>query len=697
VTIGARASGLATVNRTATSGWADGTAECLVGEQDGAASGTAAVNRTTFLAFMTRNRCGAAVVTLDGEALATIVDAVDIVDDLETAAPTASFIVSDPRAAVYAAGSLTWGEKPVTIDLVSGEPGALVQVRAFEGITEAPTTTGVYRARGQFRCVGTAAAAMAAKGCLRIPAFSGMPRGAVLVAYGASCVPPVTIINADHLALLGRKIEKPFEVNSTPFFDLAKTLGEYEGWTPRSFPDGSVEMLLEDELLNGPPVFHFTPGTYFSCDETAPTRPTTRWVFSGTMIEGQTPGTVTTESTIDGTDESGKPTRQIVRYTANQGTELIREVEEWETFRLLGVSLGPEALQLRRITRVTSTWATAVFGDEKGHYTNQLTARQTTIREVTGTRCDAGHGYEWTDTFRYLEGGATLLLVSNATETMEWNGVASEVSPCTLRSSSLAVEELFMPMNSDNTYAWGTETAFHMMTTRTELTRWDDLRAQDFGKAVVATQYITRYVPAITDPATGAWTEMFCMCQKDVEEWRDDGSGSRNHHTRVSRRTPVAVVVYGGVLATLPIAWPTITETFSPIVDEWLDTPVPSPPVGSINVAQHQTRVVVKPYSPMGWPFRDVLGTDTLEFAEDAAEYDVVWARRMIRLLASFVSIVSRLVPQLLPGDVVLVTDPKLSLSSRRGIVTSISPKSQEISTGKGRMTTIVRFLEARV
>jgi hypothetical protein len=691
--------------RTQTSGWAGGTVSDYVADQPDAANGTLTFDRSDFMAFLDpsygtdalgRCRWGGAIVRIDGtypgdgEALEKIIGTVSITDTIDTPSPQASFAITDPRAAFYAENTLSWGERPVTIDLVSGRPGKFKSVRQFDGKTESTDTTGPYRAQGVFRAVGRGKLNADRKGCVRLPSFSGLTRGALLVAYIESA--GVTVTNAGTIRGLGKTISKKVEIQGATVWEIATKLCELEGWLPRMNPDGSIEIITVAELTSEPPIFEFKPRHFLPpMAEVPPTHPTTVYVISASVVQSVNERTVTVSSW------EGSTFRQI---TTQGGVETLRDEFEYGLVAAGGVTPGPVTYQIVKRTRTESTWARAAFADGRMHTTNMLASQIVTQWALTGTPAATSHGYHWTEGGWFVESHASLIETSQVTTTNAWNppDATFPLSPCTLRTQTVDTWGLFSPLWNQGTlgvhyYAYpdgqnrqGTHYTFQR--TRYVSNAWGDWRTADWAHTgpflphVENVSTIQQFV--VVDTGSGQ-IERYQVDSIDHELWQDDGTGAGYIHT-LTRDYQMFAGGYGTRI---------LANGATPSATVGMDHgtgPVPGPPVGSTTVAQTPMTVISKTYDYSALPFRYALTTETLEFAEDEADMDTVVAWRMRRLLADRVSVTAILVPQLQVGDVVTVTDPKLNLDAVRGVVFAVS-LSQEIATGKGRGVYEVRFI----
>jgi hypothetical protein len=281
VPIGASVSG--TLTRIAAGGSSALGTLSVIGYATAPALGTLSVDRTLFLAFYSRVRLCRPDVFVAGELMPNLVDTVEVDDSLDDPISYATFTLSDKRVAFFDAATLSNGERAVEIDFWAGPPGGVLPWMAFVGDTETSTNSMPYRPRGQFRAVSKSARWANLLGCLNLPALSGLRRGAIIVAYAESA--GVAIANAGQVAGLGGVTTKKVDIAGKTPFQVIQELGEIDGLLARATTDGAgLEVISEDHLLDGAPIFSFDESNYFDVTETTPDRPVTNWVLSTTVI-----------------------------------------------------------------------------------------------------------------------------------------------------------------------------------------------------------------------------------------------------------------------------------------------------------------------------------------------------------------------------------------------------------------------------
>jgi hypothetical protein len=259
----------------------------VIGYATNPALGTLSVDRTVFLAFYARVRLNRADLYIDDELMLNLVDTVELDSSLADPIDYATFTLSDKRSAYFDPATVSRGSAPVSIDLWAGPPGSVLNWQnAFVGNMETSTNTMPYRPRGVFKAVSLAALWANLLGCLQVPAMSGMTRGAVLAAFFESA--GVALSNAGTLG--GGIVTKPVDISGVTPFQLVQDFGEIEGWFARATDDGTgLEVISEDHILDGAPVFAFDESNTFDMPETTPDRPVTDWILSTTQITTDPP------------------------------------------------------------------------------------------------------------------------------------------------------------------------------------------------------------------------------------------------------------------------------------------------------------------------------------------------------------------------------------------------------------------------
>lgn len=447
------------------------------------ATGTLAVDRTLFLAFYARVRLTRPDVYLDSELMANLVDTVEIDSSLGDPIDYATFTLSDKRVAFFDAATVSNGERAVDIDFWAGAPGAVLKWDAFAGTTETSQNTMPYRPRGTFKSVSLAAKWANNIGCLNVPAFSELTRGEILAAFAESA--GISISNA--ITSGGGIVRKPIDIAGKTPFQLVQEFGEIEGWFARTTLDGTaLELVSEDQMLSGAPVYAFDESNYFDVLETCPNRPVTDWILSATQaaVPAFDGSLVTSLIETDGVDENGNPTRLKTTITTQYGVEVGRVTEQWATVVTPGTELQTAAFQITNRVTIANSWTPFSFVDAGG-VTRQmlstlLSARVTRTEELTGVPYAVANtdGHDWAQGGRFGDVAARLILTETITEAFTWN------TDCSPSTTLRTVQRYYAPLGnpadtsnvfiySDGSYRYGSSGKYTWLTVETQFTNWN--------------------------------------------------------------------------------------------------------------------------------------------------------------------------------------------------------------------------------
>lgn len=471
-----------TLTKVAAGGSAAAGTLSVIGYSTGGATGTLDVDRTLFLAFYARVRLTRPDVYLDEELMANLVDSVSLESSLGDPIDYATFTLSDKRVAFFDAATVSNGERAVDIDFWAGPPGAVLKWDAFTGTTETSQNTMPYRPRGTFRSVSLAAKWANNIGCLNVPAFSELTRGEILAAFAESA--GVFISNA--ITSGGGIVRKPIDIAGKTPFELVQEFGEIEGWFARTTIDGTaLELISEDQMLAGAPVFAFDESNTFDVPETCPNRPVTDWILSATQaaIPASDGAPVVTLVESDGIDENGDPTKLRTKITTQYGVEVERVTEQWATVITPGVDLSAAKFQITNRVTIVNTWTPFNYVDASG-VTQQmlstlLSARVTRTEELTGIPYAVANtdGHDWIQGGRFNTTRATLILTETITEAFTWN------ADCSPSTTSRTVQRYYAPLGDpaasdvfiypDGSYRYGATARYLWTTVETQFTNWN--------------------------------------------------------------------------------------------------------------------------------------------------------------------------------------------------------------------------------
>jgi hypothetical protein len=591
------------------------------------ASGTLSVDRTLFLAFYSRTRLTRPDLFINAEIMPNLVGTVKLDWSLVDPVDYAEFTVSDKRASFLDPASISYGSQPVEIDLWAGPPGGVLKWPAFYGFMETATNSMPYRTRGDMKAVSLAALWANAQGCLNIPAMSGLTRGAVIAAFAASA--GVTIVNAGSLG--GGIVTKALDIAGKTPFQLIQEYGEVEGWFARSTDDGSgLDIVSEDTILSGAPVFYFDESNTFDCPETTPNRPVTEWILSGTQMAlaadstlGQTVATTTTSSA---TDSAGHYSAIVTEITTDSGVEIKRVVTQYATVQAPGVDPSPP-FGYYIVSRVTteSTYASVEGIGADGVAvmvpSTQLMERITTTESLSGVPVDSAGAYTWVQGGNWDAAVARLLQTQQVIETFTYGDC--------FQTSSLAV-----------TYGY-------------------------YSPTVVAATYP---YPDGTNRANGSyqWLEV----GRVDTQWAPSGTGSVCF---------ISTSAWVGSPAEVYIASSTSTDASTP-------------PAGSATTPQYSQQVMMTDFdATTASGYVKNTSSATIDFAENIDELNSIARRRIRRACSDQIAIPHKCVPFLRVGDHVSVTMHARSLVNVDAYVYSIE-RTCDVTNGAMEQVTTVNI-----
>jgi len=634
VPIAASVSG--TVTRVAVGGTAAAGTLSAVGFSTNSAEGTLEVDRTLFLAFYSRVRLTRPDVYLDDELMANLVDSVEVDYSLDDPIEYATFTLSDPRVAFFDATSVSNGERGVVIDFWAGPPGGVAKWPAFLGNTESSQNAMPYRPRGVFRSVSLAAKWADRKACLQLPALSELTRGAIIQAAAESA--GVYISNA--VTMGGGIVRRPVDINETPF-DLIKKYGEVEGWYARTTADGAgLEIISEDQMLGGEPVFAFDESNTFDVPETCPDHPVTNWVLSATEVVTTPAGgnpyqtTVTEAPTFT---EAGAPlSNTITTVTTFHGVETKRVVEEWALIVRGGITVLAEEYALTSRVTTNTRWGDFLYLGANGSSIQRpstlLLTRTTLTETLMGTPHSTG-GYAWTDGGSYNETYALLQNDSYVDEAYSW-----AVGSCFPGAGRITISRLYSPLDvGGSAYPDGTERAssiYQFIEVSEDLITWGTATIYPYG------------------PLLGV----------ERKEWFANTAGDEIYgvHTRATQSSSLV----GGVL---------------------------TPATGSESVPAFVQRIItvnVDATDKSGYA-RRTEAPAALDYAENVDELEAIGRRRIRRDLSDTLAIPHNCIPYLRVGDHVSVTNRARNLVLKDAYVYSIKRTANVLNGGMRQVTTV--------
>ena len=623
-----------TLTRIAAGGTAATGTLSVIGFWTNAATGTLAVDRTLFLAFYSRVRLTRPDCFINAELMPNLVGTVKLDWSLVDPVDYAEFTVSDKRASFLDPASISYGSQPVEIDLWAGPPGGVLKWPAFYGFMETATNSMPYRTRGDLKAVSLASLWANTQGCLNIPAMSGLTRGAVIAAFAASA--GVTIVNANSIG--GGIVTKALDLAGKTPFQLIQDYGEVEGWFARSTDDGSgLEIVSEDTILKGAPVFYFDESNTFDCPETTPDRPVTDWILSGTLMPAPT-GLITTVSTSSTIDGAGNRAATITQITTDDGVEIERIVTQYATVSAPSTIAQPLAYQIVGRVTTTTNWEPFSYVDASG-VTQTMPSTQMnskiTATEALGGIPTSASTYPWIAGGYWTEATARLMPTQTVTET--YVNVA-----CVQDSSVIVTQQFYSPTTTAATYPYpdGTNRA--------------DAQYQWIEFSRVETNWSQIEV---IDATTGAITPTGYFSFVGTSAWS----------------------VLGGAA----------NETYN---TSYASSDAGTPAAGSSSIPQFAQQVMVAEYdATTASGYVKNTSNATIDFAESVAELNQIAKRRIRRACSDQIAIPHKCVPFLRVGDHVSVTMHARSLVNVDAYVYSIE-RTCDVTNGAMEQVTTVNI-----
>jgi hypothetical protein len=668
-----------TLTRVAAGGTAATGTLSVIGYATGAAAGTLDIDRTLFLAFYSRVRLTRPDVYVGGYLMPNLVDTVELDESIDSPIQYATFTLSDKRVAYFDAASLSNGQRDVAVDLWAGPPGAVLPwLYAFVGDTETSTNTMPYRPRGQFRAVSRSARWADVLGCINVPAMSGLRRGAILAAFAESA--GVTIANAASLG--GAVVTKRLDIAGVTPFQLIQEFGEIEGWIPRfvriPMPGApsiaGLEILSEDTILDGEPVFAFDESNTFDVPETCPDRPVTDWILSTTQVTTDPKGGVVT--TI--TSSPGIDANTVIESTTDSGVEIKRVETTWAKVITPGETLTDAVYQITNRVTIESNWEPFYFVDGVTLATRRiistlLNSRRTTTETLMGVPSSNGLGYEWDGGGWFTTHTASLMVAEILDEVFTWN------ADCSPRTSLVERQRYYSPLaltgytytdgsiRSGSTYVW-------------------------YPGSIIG--YPDSYISSGQAATHSLWI--------DLTEWPTDWfltSWGALYQVQVATNLPVEAQGVGRLTSWRLRQASAGVETFGELTG-WQKPAAISPMAkttdlapGSATQPQASEEVIVAEYDATdasGYP-RRTESPALLMYPENVAELNAIAKRRLRRAFSDTLDIPHNAIPFLRVGDHVSVTNHARSLVNADAYVTAIK-RTCNVTNGAFRQVTTVKI-----
>jgi hypothetical protein len=295
-------------------------------------------------------------VVLDGEQLTGLTDTVTIEESDDAITRIATFSVLDPRAAFWNPASITRGKRTVQIYARADDYTSRSEELVFTGITDTAPNEGAYRPKATFRCLSLAGALLTTtNGCVHVPAFAGLRRRDILIAYALSSGITLTLPDG----IFETIVTKAVDISGISIEALILRYCDVEDLYCRELPDGSLEFLTWADVTG--PSYLDVDGKMFigSPREDPPNRPVTLISVGGTTLSITTTAVQSPVTTIEQDDKSYDVdgitviARRRLTVTRLYGAEIQSVLEDWKIYARLGVSTNAATYQL--VSRVTTT------------------------------------------------------------------------------------------------------------------------------------------------------------------------------------------------------------------------------------------------------------------------------------------------------------------------------------------------------
>ena len=463
--------------------------------------GEATVDLSTAAAWSSPGRMTDVRVYLDDEDISGLIGTVKIRSQEDAPGLECEFELVDERNAALHPDSLAVGGRAVEVWVTSRSRTGTDTRLEFVGTTEAPSNDEAYVPRATYRAIGVGALWNEVEVCTRIPAFSGLKRFNVL--RDEAALRGLTL----SATIEGAELTKPWEFVGTKYWEFLQRQAELENVHWRPLVDGSLVGLTWAEIKDAPSVATIRWSNSFPLREDPPTRPPTKLALSGAMLTDDVlDQTVRTYQTSVETEVFGRKSGRVSKITVNGGvtTQTIEEV--YETWPLLGESVGADEYRLRTRTTVDLTYPTVTLLNGETRFTPALSGRITEIEDYGAPQTNET-GLLWTDGTYRTQTEETFALRQRITETFTYLPDDGSQTACQLDETTIEVEGYYGELvarvrhNSDGTenttdrWADGsyreTET---FQTTRETVETWTDTIGQDGPRRVTRRQDVQAWV-----------------------------------------------------------------------------------------------------------------------------------------------------------------------------------------------------------
>ena len=466
--------------------------------------GTATVDLSTALAWLSNSRQTNVRVTIEGEDITGLLDSVRVTDSPDTAALDCEFSLVDERNASLHADSFARGGKAVKVYVTSRSASGTDTLLVFDGITESPSNDEAYSPRATYRAIGLGSLWGENEVCIRIPAFSGLRRFVVL--KDESALLGLTLSTS----IPGAELTKPWEFVGTRWWDFLQRQAELEDLYWRPEVDGSLTGLTWAEISSAPSVATVRWSNSFPLREDPPQRPPTEMILSGAMLtEDVLDQNVRVFQSSVETTVFGRKSGRVTKTTVSGGVTTLYVDEVYETWPLAGVVAGADEYRLKKRTTVTMVYPTVTLLNGETRYTPALSSRVTEVEEYGSaqTHQDDAGAHLWTDGTYRLDEEEVFGLRQRVTETFTYQPDDGSATACQLDTTTIKVEGYYAPLvaqyrqQSDGTettlYRWADGSyrdAETFVTTRETVEKWTDNVGTDAPRRVDRRQDITAFI-----------------------------------------------------------------------------------------------------------------------------------------------------------------------------------------------------------
>lgn len=463
--------------------------------------GVSTVDLSTAEAWSSPMRMTNVRVVLDGEDVTGLVGTVRVSLAEDSPSLACEFELVDARNAALHPYSFAIGGRAVEVWVSSRSRSGKDERCVFIGTTESPSNDEPYVPRASYRAIGAGQVWNEAEVCTRIPAFSGLRRYDVLRTEAALL--GLTLSTTIH----GAELTKPWEFIGTKYWEFLQRQAELEDvlWQPQV--DGSLVGMTWDEVKDQSSVATIRWSNSFPLREDPPNRPITKAVLSGAMMTDDVlDQTVRTYQVSTETTTFGRKSGRVWKVTVNGGVATQTIEEEYETWALLGASVGADEYRLKRRTTVVMTYPTVVLLNGETRFTPALSQRVTEVEEYGAPQTNES-GTLWTDGTYRTQSEETFALRQRVTEDFVYLADDGSATACQLSTTTIKVEAYYGELvarvrhNSDgteNTTDRWADGSYHetetFQTTRETVETWTDNIGTDAPRRVERRQDISAWV-----------------------------------------------------------------------------------------------------------------------------------------------------------------------------------------------------------